>query len=129
MANIKIFVGDIMKALEIIKKNRKIKKISQDYMADKLQIARSTYQAIESGQNNMNIIDFFKIIEILDIPITSFSKEEIVIIEKNDLNKLLVYSQEIQKIIKKINDQTQNIEINDNHGTITINQSNDKKEK
>ncbi len=116
-----------MKTLEIIRKKRKEKKISQDYMAEKLKMARSTYQAIESGQNNMNIIDFFKIIEILEIPITLFANEEIAIIEKNDLNKLLIYSEEIQKIIKKINNQIHNIEINDNHGTININQNNKEK--
>ena len=54
-----------MKALSIIKKIRKSRGYNQDYMAEKLKMARSSYQAIESGINNMNITDFFKIIEIL----------------------------------------------------------------
>lgn len=114
MANIKINMGDIMKALEIIKIKRKEKGYNQDYMAEKLQIARSTYQAIESGVNNMNIVDFFKILEILEIPLTLFSEQEIIVLEKEDLNKLIFHTNEMQKIINKIS-KTSSITIGNNN--------------
>ena len=114
MANIKIFVGDSMRALEIIKFKRKEKGFIQDYMAEKLQMARSSYQAIESGINNMNIIDFFKILEILEIPLTLFSDNEIIILEKKDLNELKYHSNEMQKIINKV-EKTSTITIGDNN--------------
>lgn len=114
VANIKIFVGDIMKALEIIKLKRKEKGFNQDYMAEKLQMARSSYQAIESGINNMNIIDFFKILEILEIPLTLFSDDEIIVLEKKDLNELIYHSNEMQKLINKI-EKTSTISIGDNN--------------
>lgn len=107
-------MGDIMKALEIIKIKRKEKGYNQDYMAEKLQIARSTYQAIESGVNNMNIVDFFKILEILEIPLTLFSEQEIIVLEKEDLNKLIFHTNEMQKIINKIS-KTSSITIGNNN--------------
>lgn len=91
-----------MKALEIIKEKRKEKNISQDTIAKQLKIARSTYQALESGQNKMNIIVFFKIIEILDIPITLFAEEEIIIIEKKDFNEITKYTSRLNKLVNKI---------------------------
>lgn len=102
-----------MKALELIKDKRKEKKISQETMADKLNMARSTYQALESGQNNMNIIDFFKIIEILEIPLSLFAGEEIIMIEKNDFIKIKQCSNELNKIINRINENN-NITIGNN---------------
>lgn len=115
-----------MKALEIIKIVRKQKGFNQDYMAEKLKMARSSYQAIESGQNNMNIIDFFKIIEILEIPLTMFSEEEIIIIERKDLNKLLYHYNEMQKIIEKI-EKNSSITIGNNNNIQIGNNINYKK--
>lgn len=103
-----------MKALEIIKEKRKEKNISQGTIAKQLKMARSTYQALESGQNKMNIIDFFKIIEILEIPITLFAEEEIIMIEKKDFNKITQYSNELNKLINKINENNNNITIGNN---------------
>lgn len=114
MAKVKIFIGDSMKSLDIIKFVRKQKHISQDTMAEKLRMARSTYQAIESGQNNMNINDFFKIIEILEIPITEFSENELIVIEKKDLEKILLHTEELNKIAKKI-ESSNNIQIGNNN--------------
>lgn len=98
----KIINSTKMKALEIIKEKRKEKNISQDTIAKQLKIARSTYQALESGQNKMNIIVFFKIIEILDIPITLFAEEEIIIIEKKDFNEITKYTNRLNKLVNKI---------------------------
>ena len=109
-----------MKALEIIKIKRKEKDISQDEMADKLQMARSTYQAIESGKNKMNIKDFFEIVKILEIPLTTFSEKEILIIEKEDLNNLIYHTREIEKTVNKIKNST----IQENTNNITIGSNN-----
>lgn len=106
-----------MNALQLIKEKRKKLKISQEEMAKKLNMARSSYQAIESGQNNMNMNDFFKIITILEIPINLFSDEELIIISKNDFEKLKNAIQELQNISKKIENnlnykiQSENINI------------------
>lgn len=110
-----------MKAIEIIKKARKSKKISQNFMAQQLHIARSTYQAIETGTNNMNINDFFKIIEILEIPITYFSNTDLIVIEKEDLNKLEEYSYKINTIIQKIKYEEKTFIDTSQENTITQN--------
>lgn len=70
-------------------------------MAIKLGMARSSYQAIESGQNKMNINDFFKIIEILQIPINSFNNQDLTVISKENFNKLINNVNELYNLSKK----------------------------
>ena len=70
-------------------------------MAIKLGMARNSYQAIESGQNKMNINDFFKIIEILQIPINSFNNQDLTVISKEDFNKLINNINELYNLSKK----------------------------
>ena len=70
-------------------------------MAIKLGMARNSYQAIESGQNKMNINDFFKIIEILQIPINIFNNQDLTEISKEDINKLINNINELYNLSKK----------------------------
>lgn len=113
-----------MKTLEIIKQYRKAKGLTQEQLGAKLQMAKQTYQSIESGVSKLNIFDFLKIIEILEIPITLFVEDDLIVISKSDLENLEKYSKAIYDITSKISEQnkkyTTNINFKDNHGTINI---------
>ena len=91
-----------MDVLEIIRKFRQKKGLTQDDMAKKLNIARTTYQAIETGVNNLKVDDFFKIIKILDISLSMFSNEDLIVISKNDLLKLKNAADTINDITEKL---------------------------
>ncbi len=49
----------------------------------------------------MNINDFFKIIEILQIPINSFNNQDLTVISKEDFNKLINNINELYNLSKK----------------------------
>ncbi len=91
-----------MEILEIIKRRRKALKISQDKMANLLGMARSSYQAVESGKNNMNVFDFFKIINFLRIPITDFVNDKLIVISSSELSQLKESINTINKIIENL---------------------------
>lgn len=94
-----------IEALNLIKAKRKKLDITQKEIANKLGMARSSYQALESGKNNMSISVFFKIIEILNIPIYAFSGEQLIVISKYDLKDIEKYSTALNDITSKVKDQ------------------------
>lgn len=94
-----------IEALDLIKAKRKKLDITQKEIANKLGMARSSYQAIESGKNNMSINDFFKIIEILQIPITTFVDKDLIVISKDEVTQLSKCAEIIIEITKKLNSQ------------------------
>lgn len=100
--------------LDIIKEYRKKRGYTQEQLGKKIGMARTSYQSIECGDNKLNVIDFFKIIDILNIPITIFSKDDLLIISKNDLLKLENYSKAISEITSKITEQNKKYSIYDN---------------
>lgn len=53
----------------IIKSCRESRRISQDYMADMLDIGQSTYAYLESGKTSMSIDRLLRITEILELNI------------------------------------------------------------
>lgn len=91
-----------MDVLTIIRKFRQKKGFTQDDIAKKLGIARTTYQAIESGVNNLKIDDFFAIIKILEIPLSTFSNEDLIVISRDDLTKLKDAAATINDITEKL---------------------------
>ena len=83
-------------------------------MAEKLGMARTTYQAIESGVNNLKIDDFFSILKILDIPLSVFSNEDLIVIPRDDLVKLKYAASTIKDITEKLSTNI-NIIVEDNY--------------
>jgi len=123
LANINIcMVNNMKEILNIIKNKRKELKLTQEDMANKLKIARTSYQAIELGNIKLTLEDFLNIIKILDIPITSFNKNKLLVISEDDLNKLKKATDLLNSVTNKL--KYQEINISDNHGTIKINQNN-----
>lgn len=100
--------------LEIIKKERKNKKISQEEIAKKMGIARTTYQAIELGNIKLTFDDFIKIIKVLEIPITTFTNKNLIVISDEDLIKLNKASELLNSVTSKISEASY-ITIGDNN--------------
>ena len=69
-----LLVINMIQILEIIKNKRKLKKLSQDEMAKKLGMARTTYQAIELGNIKLTFDDFIRIIDLLEEIINNWLK-------------------------------------------------------
>lgn len=91
--------------MDILKKIRDIRKsrgYTQNDMANKLNMARTTYQAIENGVNNLKIDDFFAIVKILEIPLSTFSSDDLIVISKNDLSRLKEAATAINEITDKL---------------------------
>lgn len=113
-----------MNPIEIIKKKRIKKGLTQKELSDYLKLPKNGWQKIESGNQCLKLDDFLKIIEFLNIPLTAFSQEEIFIITKNDLFELTKNVNNIKKITDKIVDDNLKystiININENSGTIHI---------
>lgn len=104
-----------MKVIEKIEQIRKTKKISRNYVAEKLFIAKDTYRDIEHGRIRLSLENYLEICKILEInPMTLLNDSEdesFVLLSKKDINDL-------NRILNKINNQT--INFNDNHGTVNI---------
>lgn len=94
-----------MDTLQIIKEYRKKRGYTQEQLGLKLSMAKSTYQSIESGGCKLNVFDFFKIIEILDIPLSAFSNEQLIVISKYDLESIEKHSKALYDIASKVKDQ------------------------
>ena len=97
-----------MDILQIIKEYRKKRGYTQEQLGLKLSMAKSTYQSIESGGCKLNVFDFFKIIEILDIPLSAFSNEQLIVISKHDLESIEKHSRALYDITSKVKDQNSN---------------------
>ena len=111
-----------MKALEIIKKRRIQLKISQRELSENLKLPLNGCQKIENGSQNLKLDEFLKVIKILNIPITSFSDTELLVISKDDLDNIKKATELLNSVANKL--KNQEINISDNHGTININQNN-----
>ena len=100
--------------LEIIKNQRKIKKISQEEMALKIGIARTSYQAIELGKVKLTFEDFLKIIKILDLPINVFTDKKLIVITEDDLKKINKATELLEEVTSKLS-QSSSINIGSNN--------------
>ncbi|MDY4857675.1 MAG: helix-turn-helix transcriptional regulator [Candidatus Onthovivens sp.] len=101
--------------IDNIKKIRETKKISQQRIANFLNISQGTYRDIESSKIRLSLDNFLLICEYLEISPMQLLKqnadEQYLILSEKDINDL-------KRILNKINNQT-NL-INDNHGIINI---------
>ena len=61
--------------LEIIRYYRKKRHIDQATIAKQLKVARSTYQAIETGRHRLTVEDFVIITRFLKIPTLAFDEK------------------------------------------------------
>ena len=66
--------------LEIIRYYRKKRHIDQATIAKQLKVARSTYQAIETGRHRLTVEDFVIITRFLKIPTFAFDEKAAYII-------------------------------------------------
>lgn len=107
--------------IDNIKKIRETKKISQQKIANFLNISQGTYRDIESSKIRLSLDNFLLICEYLEISPMQLLKqnenEQYLILSEKDINDL-------KRILNKINNQT-NL-INDNHGIININNGENK---
>lgn len=81
---------------EIIKKQRKTKKLTQAQLAESVELNEKQISRIEAGQNFPTYLSFVKLIEVLDLDLKEF--------EKTTNNELSDIQQDIITIIKNSND-------------------------
>lgn len=91
-----------MDIIEIIKSKRIEANITQNDMAKRLNMSRTTYQNIENNLVTLKVYDFFRIINILDIPLEIFQDEKYIMIEEDDYYDLKNASEKISNIINRI---------------------------
>lgn len=106
-----------MDYIDIIIAIRKEKKIKQREVADKLNIARSTYSDIENRKMKLNTEDFFKICNFFEISpnfVANTNGQINITLTNEEANQL----KNIKKIIDKINDQINYSNINNQNITI-----------
>ena len=110
---------DILNTLKIIREN---KKMSRKDVSTQLNISSSLLSEIESGRTRLSLDIFIQLCEIYEInPLEIIKKDgnHYIILTKEDLKNI----DKTIEILSKIQKQArQNININDNHGTININQ-------
>ncbi len=108
-----------MEIIEKIRNIRESKKISRQQIADYLYIARDTYRDIEYGKIRLTLENYLmicKFLELSPMELLKDSKDEhFILLNNKDIS-------EINRIVEKINNQIQEVNINDNHGTINIKQ-------
>lgn len=70
-------MGDIfyLKVGELLKEYRLGCNLTQEEVADRLNVSRSCYASWELGRRNMNIDDMFKLCDIFGVDINEFSKQ------------------------------------------------------
>ncbi len=107
-----------MDILEIIKKRRIELNMTQREISSLLGMSINTWQKIESKTQDLKLDVFLKVISILNIPITMFSNKDLIVISKEDLNKIKDATELLTEVTKKLN--SQQININDNHGNISF---------
>lgn len=91
-----------MDIIEIIKSKRIEANLTQNDMAKRLNMSRTTYQNIENNLVTLKVYDFFRIINILDIPLEIFQDEKYIMIEEDDYYDLKNASEKISNIINRI---------------------------
>ena len=103
-----------MKAIEIIKNKRIKKGINQRELSEILNLPINAWQKIESGTQSLKLEDFLKIIKYLEIPITAFNDEQLIVISENDLKDLSKASELLNNVTSKISEASY-ITIGDNN--------------
>ena len=111
-----------MEVLEIIKAKRKELNITQEKMANLLNMPRTTYQNIENNFVTLKIYDFFRIIKILQIPLESFQDENYIVISESDFKELKKAANTISHITDKIQS---NVNIVNNSQVVNMNFNNE----
>lgn len=105
--------------IEKIRNIRETKKISRQEIADFLCIARDTYRDIEYGKIRLTLENFLMICQYLKLSpmelLNESNDEHFILLNNKDIS-------DINRIVEKINNQTNNVNINDNHGIINFNQ-------
>ena len=115
-----------MDIIEKIWKIRESKNISRKEMGEYLNISKDTYKDIEYKKIRLKLEDFLIICKVLNIsPIELLNEnknEHFILLDDNDI-------EDLNRILDKINVQTnnQNVHIQNNSGTINITNSNNKK--
>ena len=115
-----------MKLIEKIREIRENKNISRKKIADKLCKSEPTYRDIEYGKIKLSLEDYLIICEFLKISpmelLNENKNEHFILLDDNDI-------EDLNRILDKINVQTnnQNVHIQNNNGTINITNSNNKK--
>lgn len=112
-----------MDYIDILIAIRKEKKLTQQDMANELNIARSTYNDIEHRKMKLNTEDFIKICNFFNISpsfVNNDSEKINITITKEEANQL----KNVKRIIDKINDQIDYTNINNQNITIGNNNSN-----
>ena len=110
-----------MDVLEIIKEKRKEANLTQDDMAKRLNMPRTTYHNIESNVVTLKIYDFFRIIRILNIPLEIFQDNKYIVLSEEDFDSLKKASNTISHITDKIQS---NINIVNNSNVVNMNFNN-----
>lgn len=115
-----------MDYIDIIIAIRKEKKMTQQDVANKLNIARSTYNDIEHRKMKLSTEDFIKICNLFEISpsfVNNDGSKINITIDKEEAEQLKL----VKKIIDKINNQinyttiaNQNISIGDNNSNINF---------
>lgn len=93
--------------LKLIKEYRKKRHMNQEEIASKMNMPRTTYQAIESGRNHLKIEDFAHIVNILDIPLYEFEDSDSyqLFLSKEDVTSWLRLLTKFQKMIEIIDNK------------------------
>ena len=107
-----------MDVLEIIKEKRKEANLTQDDMAKRLNMPRTTYHNIESNVVTLKIYDFFRIIRILNIPLEIFQDNKYIVLSEEDFDSLKKASNTISHITDKIQS---NVNIVNNSNVVNMN--------
>lgn len=89
-----------MEIIDIIREERKKKKISQSVIARLIHTTQSNYNEIEHKRNNLKADDMIKICEFLDIPLISFENSEQVTIDKAKYNRIIEITKELVDLLK-----------------------------
>lgn len=110
-----------MDILDIFKKRRIELNITQRELSNKLGMAINAYQKIESKTQDLKLDTFLKLINILEIPITTFLNDDLIIISKEDLNKIKDATELLTTVTEKLNNQTK---YSNNSNNITVGDGN-----
>ncbi len=82
---------------KVIKNARRQKGLKQSELAEKIGLSEKHLSKIETGKNYPSLDNFFKILQILEMPLSSFIKSEKAIsANRSELDKILNTSSESQ---------------------------------
>mgnify|MGYP003290131565 CR=1 FL=1 len=113
-----------MNIINTIKTYRKKRNLTQFQVAEILKMDRTSYNNLETGKTNLRADDFVKLIDVLNIPLSELSKDELIVISKQDLDLLNKSVSDLANLTNKINEQAKidnKPNIFDNHGIINFN--------